>query len=45
MYGAEIARKGNLELIYWAYVESKAAVTADGRMVGLLRGMLINSKT
>jgi sporulation protein YlmC with PRC-barrel domain len=34
-----------LDLVYWAHMESREAITIDGRMVGIVRGILIDPTT
>ncbi|GEM_PF-5590546 len=42
MREADVVRVNELHLVYWAQIESKQAITTDGVMVGLVRGMLID---
>jgi sporulation protein YlmC with PRC-barrel domain len=40
-----VLRGKDLGLVYWARGEAKEAVTNDGKMVGLVRGILADPKT
>jgi len=40
-----VVRTEDLGLVYWGRVEAKEAVTSDGKLIGLVRGILIDPKT
>ena len=42
MREADVVRVNELHLVYWAQMESKQAITTDGVMVGLVRGILVD---
>jgi len=42
---SEVVRSKDLGLVYWGRVEAKQAVSSDGKMIGLVRGILVDPKT
>lgn len=42
MREAEIVKVKELHMIYWGQVESRQAITTDGAMIGLVRGILVD---